>query len=90
MVSNFVACHEPVGNEGIIRVIKGDIVGHSWRTAIRILTLSKKLVDGIKGVGLDGIVGSIDEKLRDISLAASKDQKLSRHDSDMGWHRFHE
>jgi hypothetical protein len=34
--------------------------------------LSKELVDGINGVGLDGIVGSIDEKLRDISLAASK------------------
>lgn len=43
--------------------------------------MSKELVDGIDGVGLDGIVGSIDEKLRDIGLATNKirnypDEKL--------------
>jgi hypothetical protein len=30
--------------------------------------MSKELINGIKGVGLDGIVGSIDNKLGDLGL----------------------
>jgi hypothetical protein len=71
MVSDLVAGNEPVGHKGVIRIIQRDIIGHLGCTAIRIHTLSKELVDGIDGVGLDGIVGSIDEKLRDITLATS-------------------
>jgi hypothetical protein len=45
MVSDLVASHEPVGDKSIVRVIQGDIIGYLGRTAIRILTLSKELVD---------------------------------------------
>lgn len=45
MVSDLVAGNEPVGNEGVIRVIQGDIIRHLGCTAIRIHTLSKELVD---------------------------------------------
>jgi hypothetical protein len=45
MVSNLVSGNEPVGDECVVRVIKGDIIGHSGRTAIRILTLGEELID---------------------------------------------
>ena len=45
MVSYLVPGDEPVGDESIVRVIQGDIIGYSGRTAIRILTLSKELID---------------------------------------------
>lgn len=77
MVSNLISSHEPVGDKSIVRVIQGDIIGYPGRTAIRILTLSKELVDRIKCVGLDGIVGGIDDKLGNITLATSKIRKLS-------------
>jgi hypothetical protein len=32
----------------------------------------KELVDGIKGVRLHGIVGGIDEELRDVALSTTK------------------
>jgi hypothetical protein len=45
MVSNLVASDEPVGDESIVGVIQGDIIGYSGRTAIGIPTLSEKLID---------------------------------------------
>lgn len=77
MVSNLVAGHEPVGDESIIRVIQGDIIGHSRRTTVRVLTLGKELIDRINCVRLDSIVGGIDDKLWDITLATSKIRNLS-------------
>ena len=38
--------------------------------------MRKKLVDGIKGVGLYSIVGGIDEELRDVGLPTSKIRSL--------------
>jgi hypothetical protein len=76
MVSDLVASHEPVGDKSIVRVIQGDIIGYSGRTTIRILTLSKELVDRINRVGLDGIIGGIDDKLGDITLAKSEIRNL--------------
>lgn len=45
MISDLIAGHEPVRDESIIRVIQGDIISYSGRTAIRILTLGKELID---------------------------------------------
>jgi len=45
MVSDLISGNEPVGDESIVRVIQGDIIGYSGRTAIRVLTLSKELID---------------------------------------------
>jgi hypothetical protein len=68
MVSDLVTSDIPVGDEGIIGVVEGDIVSNFWLTPIRVLTMGKELVNGIKSVGLHGIVGSIDNKLRDLRL----------------------
>jgi hypothetical protein len=78
MVSDLVTSDEPVGDEGVIGVVQRGIISDFGRTAIRICTLSKKLVDGSKGVGLNSIVGSVDDKLRDLRLPGKKSQNLAR------------
>jgi hypothetical protein len=72
VVSDLVTGDEPVSDESIVCVIQRSVVGHPGRTAIRIYTVTEELVNGIKGVGLYRIVGSIDEELGDIALPTSK------------------
>jgi hypothetical protein len=74
VISDLVTSDVPVGDESIICVIQGSVVGHLGRTAIWIYTVTEELVDGINGVGLYRIVGSIDEELGDIALPTSKSE----------------
>ena len=39
--------------------------------------MSKELVDGIESVGLNSIIGSVDNELRDLRLPGSKSQELA-------------
>jgi hypothetical protein len=75
MVCDLISGDEPVGDEGIVGVVQRDIVSNLWLTPIRVFTLGKKLINGIKGVGLHGIVGSIDNELRDFGLPTSTIRK---------------
>ena len=68
MVSDLVTSNEPVCDERVICVAQRGIISDFGRTAIRICTLSKKLVDGSEGVGLNSIVRRVDNKLRDLRL----------------------
>jgi hypothetical protein len=72
VVSDLVTGDEPVSDESIVCVIQRSVVGHPGRAAIRIYTVTEELVDGINGVGLYRIVGSIDEELGDVALPTSK------------------
>lgn len=56
MIGNFVAGDEPVGDEGIIRIIKGREVGHFNGAAIWVPALCEELVDGVEGIGLNSVV----------------------------------
>ncbi len=57
MVRDFVPCNVPVGDEGVVGIIEGGEVGHLRWAAVRIFSLSEKLVDSVDGVGLHGIIG---------------------------------
>lgn len=62
MVRDFVPRDVPVGDESVVGVIERGEVGHDGLAAIRIFSLCEKLVDGVDGVGLYGIVcGEYDE-----------------------------
>jgi hypothetical protein len=74
VVSDLITSDVPVGDESIVCVIQGSVVGHLGRTAIGIYTVTEELVDGIDGVGLYRIVGSIDEELGDFALPTSKSE----------------
>jgi hypothetical protein len=75
VVGDLVTGNVEVGDKGIVGVVKGGIVGNLWLTPIRVFTMSKELVNGIKSVGLHSIIGSIDNKLRDLGLPNEKSDK---------------
>ncbi len=50
--------------------------------------MGKELVDGIEGVGLNSIVGSVDNKLRDIRLPGSKSQQSAQLSNELRWNVF--
>lgn len=89
MVSDLVTNDVPVGDESIICVIQGSVVGHLGRTAVGIYAVTEELIDGIDGVGLYRIVGSIDEELGDIALPTSKSEaritKKLKQEGDRVW-----
>ena len=68
MVSDFVTGDKPVRNERVIRVVERCIIGHLRLTAIWVFALREELIDRIEGVGLNGIVGSENDELRNLGL----------------------
>ena len=68
MIRNLVTGDEPVGDEGVVRVVEGGVIRHSGRAAVRVLALCQELVDGVEGIGLDGIIGSENKEHRRIGL----------------------
>lgn len=60
----------------VIRVAQGRIVGHLWSAAIWILSVRQELIHSIKGVRLDGIIGSEYDELGDVALEIQQ-QRLS-------------
>lgn len=68
MISYFVSSNVPVGDKGIVGIVERREVGHLDRTTIRILPLSKELIDRVDRIGLDSIVGSEDNELRYVRL----------------------
>lgn len=59
-------------NKGVVGIIGRREVGHLRGTAIGIFPLCKELVDGIKCIGLNGIIGGEDDELRRIGLHGIK------------------
>ena len=65
---DLVSLDKPVSDEGVVCVVQGRVVSHLRSAAIGVYTVSEELVDGIKGITLDGIVGREDEEHGDIRL----------------------
>lgn len=68
VVSDFVTGDKPVRNERVIRIVERCIIGHLWLTAVWVFALREELIDRIEGVGLNGIVGSENDELRNLGL----------------------
>ena len=68
MVRNLITGDEPIGDEGVVGVVERSVVGHPRRAAVRVLALCQELVDGVEGIGLDGIIGSENKEHRRIGL----------------------
>jgi hypothetical protein len=73
VVSNLVTSDEPVGDEGEISVRNLSKVGHLGLASIRVLALSKELVDRVDGIGLDRIVCGEHNELRHFALKRASD-----------------
>ncbi len=74
MVSDLITSDVPVGDEGVVGVVQGDIIRYFGLTPIGIFAVGKELVDGVESVGLNGVVGSEDNELRDNRLSGTKSQ----------------
>ena len=68
VVRDLVSGDIPVGDEGVVCVIKRGVIGHLNGASVGVFALSEELIDGIEGIGLDRIVGSEYDELRDIRL----------------------
>jgi len=72
VVADLVPRNIPVCNECVVCIIKRGKISYFWLTAIRILSVGKKLVYGLEGIRLDSIVGSEDNELWHFRLRGDK------------------
>lgn len=68
MISNLVTSDIPIRDEGIVCIRERSVISHRRSASIGVFALGEELVDGIQGVGLDGVVGREYDELRDICL----------------------
>jgi len=68
MISDFVSSNVPISDKCVIGIVERREVGHLDRATVRILPLSKELIDRIESIGLNSIVGSKDNELWYIRL----------------------
>jgi hypothetical protein len=68
MISYFVSSNIPISDKCVVGIVERREVGHLDRATVRILPLSKELIDSIESIGLNGIIGSEDNELRYIRL----------------------
>jgi hypothetical protein len=66
MISYFVSSNIPIGDKRIVGIIERREVGHLDRATVRILPLSKELINRVDSIRLDSIVGSEDNELRHV------------------------
>jgi hypothetical protein len=68
MIGNLIPSDIPIRHQRIICKIQTSIIRHPRRAPVRILPLRQELVNGVERVGLDGVVGCEDNKLRHVGL----------------------
>lgn len=66
VICNLISGDVPIGDHGIVGIIEGYKVGHFGRTTVWVFPLSEELVDGVDGIGLNGVIGGEEDELRDI------------------------
>jgi hypothetical protein len=76
VVSDFISGDEPVRNECVVGVIQRCVVGHFYRTPVRIFALGEEHIDGIQGIGLNSIICREHYKLGHVGLW--KDMHVSK------------